>query len=446
VSRNRWFADATLVAAALASAGAGLLAFNTARHYHAGLLRETLLVGGPFLCAAAILACLRLPLPFRITLSMTLISLAVAAYAAEGYLRALPKIRVRVAARRFGLDFDGRKKLEVVEGFRRQGQDAWPAAFPAWEGLKQGTSGLLPLGGISNVTTVLCNEMGPYVVYESDEHGFRNPKGLWSSPGLEIALLGDSFTQGACVPPGQDFASLIRKEHPSTLNLGMLGNGPLLMLAGLKEYLQDLRPERVFWVYTEGNDLVSDLEFEKRYPLLMDYLTPAGHQGLRARQAECDALLRRQIEEDYAAFGPTGPEPAAPGRFWKLWALRQSLGLFVGESGVNPARADFDLFRRILEEAQRGAHGWGGDVTLVYLPSEARYFDSRSRRNHDRVRENVVAILDELHLPWIDLDPEFSGTPDVSALFVYPGGHLSPAGNRLVAEAILRSLRNPPGN
>ncbi|HZM69556.1 MAG TPA: hypothetical protein VFB95_04220, partial [Candidatus Cryosericum sp.] len=144
--------------------------------------------------------------------------------------------------------------------------------------------------------------------------------------------------------------------------------------------------------------------------------------------------------------GPAGPEIAAPGRFWKLWALRQSLGLFVGDSGVNPARADFGLFRRVLLEAQRGARAWGGEVTLVYLPSEGRYFDRTSRRNHDQVREKVVAILDELHLPWIDLDPVFSGAPDVSALFAYPGGHLSPAGNRLVAETILRSLRDQQKN
>jgi hypothetical protein len=443
VSRQRLFADVTLLAAALASAGAGLLALETARSYQVTALRQALVVGGPLLLAALLLVCLRLPLSSRIALSMTLISLAVAAYAAEGYLRVLPKLRVRMAARRFGLDFDGRKKLEVVEDLRRQGRDAWPAAFPAWEGLKLGTSGLLPLGGISNVATVFCNEMGPYLVYDSDEHGFRNPKGLWSAPGLEIALLGDSFTQGACVPAGQDFASLVRQEHPSTLNLGMLGNGPLLMLAGLKEYLPDLRPGHVLWVYTEGNDLVFDLNFEKRYPLLMDYLTPGGHQDLRERQSECDALLRRLIEEEYATLGPAGPEVAAPGRFWKLWALRQSLGLFVGESGVNPARADFDLFRRILEAAQQNARAWGGEVTFVYLPSEGRYFDRRARRNHDQVREKVVAILDEIHLPWIDLDPAFSGAPDVSALFAYPGGHLSPEGNRLVAEAILRSLRDP---
>ena len=36
------------------------------------------------------------------------------------------------------------------------------------------------LGTISNTTTVLCSEGGDWSIYESDEHGFNNPKGLYS--------------------------------------------------------------------------------------------------------------------------------------------------------------------------------------------------------------------------------------------------------------------------
>lgn len=34
---------------------------------------------------------------------------------------------------------------------------------------------ILPLAGISHATTVYCNELGQYTIYQRDEHGFHNP-------------------------------------------------------------------------------------------------------------------------------------------------------------------------------------------------------------------------------------------------------------------------------
>lgn len=45
------------------------------------------------------------------------------------------------------------------------------------------------------------------MIYDSDKHGFNNPKGIWAGEGLEIAVVGDSFTQGFCVPQGQDMVA-----------------------------------------------------------------------------------------------------------------------------------------------------------------------------------------------------------------------------------------------
>src|SRR5438093_9185982 len=168
---------------------------------------------------------------------MTLISLVAAAYIAETYLRELPFLRLRLAARRFGIPFDARNQFEVVRDLRKMGPDVYPVTFPAWQGLPSQEAAVLPLGGISSVTTVFCNEMGQYIVYRSDEHGFHNPQGIWSSARLDLAVLGDSFAQGACVPTEQNFVELIRREHPSTLKLGMVGNGRRFMLCGRKEWI-----------------------------------------------------------------------------------------------------------------------------------------------------------------------------------------------------------------
>lgn len=443
MSKQRWFADSVLVAASLASAGAGWLAFGTAQAYQVGGLRQLVFVGGPILLAAGFLACLRLSLDLRIALAMTLLSLVLAAYGAEAYFRELPYLRVRWAAGRFGIRYDSRSQFEVVRDLRARGEDAWPTAFPSWQGFSADASGLLPLGGISKVTTVFCNEMGQYTIYASDEHGFHNPKGIWSSDHFDLAVLGDSFTQGACVPSDQNLVALLRKEHPATLNLGMVGNGPLLMLAGLREFLTDLKPQTVLWVYTEGNDLTFDLGRERMHPILMEYLQEGHRQGLQERQKEIDSLLRGIVERQYLSRKEPTMEAAPPPRFLKLWSLRQALGLYVGESPIRVSHPDQDLFRKILLEARNDTQRWGGRLVFVYLPAEARYYDDRYRRGYDVARGLVLSVLRDLQIPLIDLHPPISRHQDISELYAHRGAHFGPEGYRLAAETILQALPPP---
>jgi hypothetical protein len=441
LSKERWFANLVLLGASAASVGAGLLAIWTARSFQVSMARQALLVGGPFCLGAVLLACLRLPLPRRTALSVTLVSLVTAAYIMEAYLRELPSLRVRLAARRFGIPYDGRSQFEVVRDLRKQGIEAYPAAFPAWQGLPSENSALLPLGGISSVTTVFCNEMGGYIVYRSDEHGFHNPEGIWSSGRFDVAVLGDSFTQGACVPTEQNFVELIRARYPATLNLGMVGNGPLLMLAGLKEYLTQVKPGIVLWVYMEGSDLTFDLNREKHYTRLTDYLLPDHRQGLLARQSECDALLRGLVDRVYDSLHAGTMHMGAPGGFWRLWSLRQILGLQIGETRLDPSSVDLPLFRQVLDEARQAVQGWGGRLYFVYLTTEPRYIDERQRRDMDWARGQVLSIVEDLKVRVIDLDVPFSRYPDIPKLYAYRGAHFSPEGNRLAAETILEALQ-----
>ena len=191
---------------------------------------------------------------------------------------------------------------------------------------------LLPLAGIALRPTVLCNEVGPYVVYESDEHGFNNPAGSWDGP-VRVVALGDSFTHGRCVPPEKNLVAVIRERHPRTLNLAMSGNGPLLELAILREFAPALRPAFVLWFYYEGNDLTMDLFQEKRHPILLRYLEdPAFRQDLLSRQAASDLELERIVvsAEAEAALEDDRRLRARLISFVRLERLRWILGLSFG--------------------------------------------------------------------------------------------------------------------
>ena len=209
-------------------------------------------------------------------------------------------------AKQSGVDFDTRSKLQIIAELRQRNISAVPAIVS--QGLLEtdgsgalksqitikGTN-LLPLAGISNRVTVLCNETGEYVIYNSDEYGFHNPKTIWNEGRFDIAAVGDSFTHGYCVPSDKNFVALIRQHYPATLNLGVSGNGPLTTLATIKEYLKFAKPRVVLWFYWEGNDL-TDLKREKNSPLLMRYLEDNFSQGLVNLQPDIDAALTAYIE------------------------------------------------------------------------------------------------------------------------------------------------------
>src|SRR5262249_20271049 len=144
---------------------------------------------------------------------------------------------------------------------------------------------------------------------------------------FDVVVVGDSFVNGACVEPGEDIASHIRRRYRLTVGLGMGGNGPLIELASMREYVPALRPKLVLWFYYD-NDL-DDLEKELRDPLLRQYLDPEYTQNLLTLQDEVDAFLRDGIDarlKDLKIHPPMG-EPGASDalRLKRIRKLAESL-------------------------------------------------------------------------------------------------------------------------
>jgi hypothetical protein len=442
--------------------------------------RDLLFSAAPIALAALLLAGLRLRSVRRIQLVLMGLSLGVSLYAAELFLYAvgsgapthlLPidstmshevRDKARTFAKRFGVDYDTRTRLEFITDLRSRGAQAVLTAAPDWffasddaGGMKSTLSvdgvELQPLGGVARMLTVHCNESGPWVTFQSDEHGFRNPPGLWQSGPLDIAAVGDSYTEGECVPPGKEFVALIREQYPRTLNLGMRGSGPLLELGQIKEYLPALTPKIVLWFYYEGNDLI-DLNIEKRSKLLRRYLENGFTQNLLGRQADIDRALTEKATAAEAAElarlltesqKTNFPDPILT---LKLTTLRTRLSL-LRRDVVEPP--DYDLYRDVLSHADATVRSWGGTLCLVYLPS---WFGLATRPHPTEVtlpfeadiawRPRVLAIANELRLPLIDLSPAFRAERDPLAFFPFRRfGHYNENGNGFVATVLQEALR-----
>lgn len=457
IAGKRWVRRASFaVIAATALVFLALLALNLRNYrFYVGSPGDVLYYFGlPALLVAATLAALRLPAPGRLSTALCCASVVPALYAAEFLVTRAQEHRREEAAKARGLPVDDRRWLEAISDFRRAGVPAYPPV-PAKDLLVRDGDGalispieadgrpLLPLGAVPERPIVSCNESGRWLVYASDRHGFRNPAGAWTGrPAL--ALVGDSFVHGECVADDASLAGLLRRRYVHVLNLGVSGFGPLSMLASVKEYLPELRPETVLWFFFEGNDITKDLPLERRSPILMSYLQPGFLQGLAARRDEVarqlGAYLDRHLED---ALGRAEHPAQRIIDYAKLYRLRAAFGLDSISLGVvgGVTAEGFALFRAILAEAKQTVEAWGGRLVFVYLPSSERYLASaRHGRIRDHVREQVLGVAAGLALPVVDVHPVFAREPDPTALFHYGGSHYNEAGYRAVAGAVEKTL------
>ncbi len=434
----------------------------------------------PLVLAAFAFAALRLRAATKVALAMVCSSVFASLYALELLSRAATsalgtgaintwidgaseekKTEVRRLAANFGVRFDTRDLIEVLMDAQAHGMEAVPAVYPSAL-LEQRRDGpltsiiriksveVLPLGGISNKPTVLCNENGDYTFYQSDEHGFHNPKGLWRSERLDVAIVGDSFAHGFCVPSEKNFTALVRRRYPATLSLGMGGNGPLLELATIKEFLPSLKPNVVIWAYFGKNDL-TELRNEARVPLLLRYVKPNYRQNLISLQAEIDQALLTYAEEEKSKALRRKEERKKQKQpmkglleFAKLSTVRSKLRLVSSKEKTEHRRtaadesADMALFRAVLLNAKASVEAWGGLMYFLYLPEWERYaLPDQVKQN----REQVLQIVTDLKVPVIDIHEAFQSHPDVLSLFpLRRSGHYNIEGNALVAESVLKPL------
>jgi hypothetical protein len=353
------------------------------------------------------------------------------------------------AATKAGVDFDRRTRIEVVQDLEATGVDAVPdippsiVLEPSGDGSHKSALTLdghefLPLGSISNRVTVHCNESGEYTIYKSDDYGFNNPEGQWALKQIDVALLGDSFTLGACVPAEKSFAALIADAYPATLNLAADNNGPLLQLAALREYLKDVRPRIVVWVYYEGNDL-HNLSSEWKSPLLRNYLNRGFRQGLAERQHEIDSELLAFVQEarDTSRWMQRLGQAGDAVRLMHLRAMVAS-ALQVQKKDAEDWQHQIGNLRTVLSKAVTSVESWGGSLYFVYLPTWKRYGRPELAPNE---RDTVLATVKQLGIQVIDIHRAFAREPDPLEFFPFrQAGHYNEKGNRLVANEIIKGI------
>lgn len=339
-----------------------------------------------------------------------------------------------------GVAYDKRSFLEVFEDLRADGRDPVFTAglFKGVVSLNDGTE-IRPLSGLAGRTTIVANETGEYYIYEADEHGFDNPSGLYRHENIDVALIGDSFTQGCSVQSDENMGAVLRRRIPRTLNLGYCAHGPLANLATVREFVKPLQPKIVFWFHYEGNDLVN-LSDELATPL-SSYLIPDYSIGMLDRQHEIDLASVDALER----IAPAGmPDSLAVSlRLYnavRLQGLRQLLREFtaVGRGLKESKEAErlTPLLASIVASAATAVQQYGGKLVFVYLPAHHRLKSGPPSAGSDP-RTKLLPHIEQHGIPVIDCAVNFSQHPDPLSLFPFRQvGHYNADGYAFVAEIV----------
>ena len=276
----------------------------------------------------------------------------------------------------------------------------------------------VPLSGISNSLTPICNESGEYSIIQTDRYGFNNVDDEWNKPFVHSFFVGDSFTHGACVSENNniigEFKKLLNSNKFSVLNLGFLSNGPLLYYATYREYSKNIRPKNVFFIYWEGNDL-ENLYEERQVPILNKYFQEKQFsQNLIERQDEIDKQWEK-IQTVHASDKNIKKRTKSLFvKFLTFWHVRQrlkpaSIHRFTDKAiyNIENDKTIMQLFENVLIDFNNEVKEKGGKFYFVYLPDYQRFKLDENKKQKYHKKNEILKILKKNNINLIDISLEF---------------------------------------
>lgn len=367
-------------------------------------------------------------------------------------------------------------RIDTILDQRSRGIETFPAF---WADLLRQVADTVDsdlfLSQVGNSSVVQWEEDDGLIIMRTDENGFRNLPGLYDeTDSFDVFLLGDSFTEGCCVPDGFTIADQIRQStHFSVYNGGIAGAGLVHKLAVFIEYGLPKEPTHVFLIMPEGLSLgraLNELK-TKRYK---EYYSDHQGSGLLAKRATKDRVLRevaaielnnarqellKPLMESFAGKVNSGSKLVQlihnnQGLIGNLKFFKPRVKAAgnpnYGEGALACNDPEFIPARRtIMKEVVSWLDGrvkqYGGSLYIVYVPTAWRSgYSGWPECEHDM----VIEVTKELGVPLIDIIPVMSKYDDPTKIFAKGPTRGRPVhpnrdGYRLIAEQIVQRLGLP---
>lgn len=280
----------------------------------------------------------------------------------------------------------------------------------------------------------------------TDARGRRIPATAGSKSDAKPAtyVLGDSFAFGNGVDYAESFVGLSDAEDPGHrwINLAVPGLGPLHYRILLEEALdQDPAPQRLLVVTYLGNDFF-DCVWNKDVPVRNGI--PGDTGGLKSFLKR-NSHFYRLCSNLWHAYGGRFADDMDSKDLYEAAAWeREPLG-----------RAE-TIYRDEFAKISALCKSRGIDLFACVIPtrrSVAGFADGGSSPKEDDHLDLTLpsrkarAVLEELAIPFVDVSRELADLGAAKAYFAFDG-HLTPAGNRIVARGVAKrwtsnSLEDP---
>ena len=294
----------------------------------------------------------------------------------------------------------------------------------------------LPVSGISKRNTLHCNENNYWATFISDRYGFNNDDKVWDNE-IDLILLGDSFTMGACVNSDENISGYLKKFNVNNLNLGYGGNGPLIELATLIEYLPLVNTKKVLWIYS-NNDL-DDLNIEKTSSILVNYLEKNLSLNISNKQSEIDKI--------YLNYLSNYKKQSNFISILKLERSRKKLDYLIKNEDEKNQKLDYDLLinqdlKKILSIAKDITEKNNQEFYFVYLPGMENFYLNRFAETYKKVNDlkpKILKVVEDLEINIIDLEESLK-KKNPSDMFP-KRGHYNSKGYQFIAEGILDNIK-----
>ena len=383
---------------------------------------------------------------FKTYFIIIFVSTISALYLFESYLLIKEKNiilkKAEMYKKKTGKSYDLRSKFEVYNDLKNDKEDV-TLSMTAWSKIFLDKNDLLPLSGLSNIKSILCNENGYYSSYLSDRYGFNNPDKEWDKKSIDYLVLGDSFAHGACVNRPNDISSVLRSlSKKNVLNLGISGNGPLTEYATLREY-KHTNVKNIIWIYFEGYDL-ADLINEKKNFILMNYIKDENFsQNLRNRNDIKDQIVEKITKKEYNRIVEKyNDDNKLKYKILKFIRLDKTKKVIFVNQIVSEEINEkvFKDFKDIMALTKIEADKMKSKLYFVYLPEFLRLSENYSNKNYYK----VLKIVNDLGIPVIDLKKSLLDK-EKNPFDLYPFGmnaHFNVKGYRKSSQIILENIKD----
>ncbi len=337
---------------------------------------------------------------------------------------------------------------------------------------------IFPINGRSNIRTFYCEEQGYLSEYNSDRHGFRNPDSILDSKNIDIALVGDSFIDGACTNEFtfRNNLTKLSNDKLKIANFSLGGSGPLLQLAYMKEFGKFYKPKKVFWFWAL-NDL-RNLQDELQSPV-RQYMVKDFSQGLYKNE---NKIIADKVVEQYlnwvkkeknkqGSLSLYDRKVAISMRFARTYKVYKTIKRFIPQIYFDtPAYWDSttvmtrnkiltrrippeeyklmdDVVFEVMNEVDKLVKSWGGEITLIYIGRGG--FNSKPNPpkvyfgQHSFQKELVKKIALKNNFKFFDLDKEIDNVfkpIDHVKGFSRGRGHFTDEGYQKVSKIIYENL------